>query len=75
MAKSDSLREKINVLRDDYKNLFIFFMAIITGSFTIFFKIVTIQLKVYYAFFGIIGLIIALFVLIRMKKSDMKLIN
>jgi len=43
-------------------------MAIITGSFTIFFKIVTIQLNVYYAFFGIIGLIIALFVLIKMKK-------
>ena len=68
MAKIDSLKEKINILRDDYRHLFIFFMAIITGSFTIFFQVITNKLNLLYSFIGLIGLVIDLFILIKIQK-------
>ena len=78
MPKIDSIKEKINILRDDYRHLFIFFMTVLTGSFAIFFQIILHKLTIVYACFGIIGVVICLFVLIKMKKIkyDMdKLIN
>ena len=68
MSKIDSLKEKINILRDDYRNIFIFFMTVLTGSFTVFFQVVVFKILLVYAFIGIIGIIVALFSLIKMKK-------
>ena len=68
MAKIDCLKEKINILRDDYKNIFIFFMTVLTGSFALFFQVLTMKIMFLYAFIGIIGIIVALFTLIKMKK-------
>jgi len=68
MGKIDSLKEKINVLRDDYRNIFIFFMAVLTGSFTIFFQVIVGKIVVIYSFIGLIGVVISLFILIKMKK-------
>jgi len=68
MAKIDSIKEKINILRDDYRNLFIFFMTILTGSFTVFFQVVVSKILLAYTFIGIIGVVVALFVLIKMKN-------
>ncbi len=68
MSKIDGLKEKINILRDDYRNLFIFFMAVLTGSFTIFFQVVIHKLMIVYSLIGLIGVVISLFVLIKMKK-------
>ena len=78
MAKIDSIKEKINILRDDYRNLFIFFMTVITGSFTVFYQVVTEKLSIMYSFIGIFGIIISLFILLKMNKlrySIDKLIN
>ncbi|MBL1245112.1 MAG: hypothetical protein COA39_012170 [Sulfurimonas sp.] len=68
MGKMDSLKEKINILRDDYRNIFIFFMTVLTGSFTIFFQVIIGKIVVTYSFIGVIGVVIALFILIKMKK-------
>ena len=68
MAKIDSIKEKINILRDDYRNLFIFFMTILTGSFTVFFQVVVSEILLAYTIIGIIGVVVALFVLIKMKN-------
>ena len=68
MGKMDSLKEKINILRDDYRNIFIFFMTVLTGSFTIFFQVIIGKIVVVYSFIGVIGVVIALFILIKMKK-------
>lgn len=68
MPKIDSLKEKINILRDDYRNMFIFFMTVLTGSFTIFFQVVVGQITVLYTFIGIIGIVVSLFTLLKMKK-------
>jgi hypothetical protein len=40
MSKKDKLKEEIGILRDDYKNYFIIFMAIITASFTSFYQVI-----------------------------------
>jgi len=68
MAKIDSIKEKINILRDDYRNLFILFMAIITGSFTIFYQVVIFKILLVYSLFGILGLVISLFILLKIVK-------
>jgi len=43
-------------------------MAIITGSFTIFFQVITNKLNLLYSFIGLIGLVIDLFILIKIQK-------
>ncbi len=68
MAKIDSIKEKINILRDDYKNMFIFFMTVLTGSFTIFYQVVIAKLVLIYFAIGIVGVLISFTVLFRMKK-------
>ena len=78
MAKIDSIKEKINILRDDYRNLFIFFMTVLTGSFTVFYQVVIGKLSITYSFIGIFGIIISLFILLKMNRlrySIDKLIN
>jgi len=71
MAKIDCLKEKINILRDDYKNIFIFFMTVLTGSFALFFQVLTMKIMFLYTFIGMIGIVVALFALIKMKKLNM----
>ena len=68
MAKIDSVKEKINILRDDYRNLFILFMAIITGSFTIFYQVVILKILLVYSLFGLTGLVISIFILLKIMK-------
>ena len=68
MPKIDSLKEKINILRDDYRNIFIFFMAVLTGSFTVLFQVIIGKIILSYSIIGIIGVTISLFILIKMKK-------
>ena len=68
MAKIDSIKEKINILRDDYRNLFILFMAIITGSFTVFYQVIILKLLIVYALIGIIGFVVSLFILLKIVK-------
>lgn len=67
MPKIDSLKEKINILRDDYRNLFIFFMTVLTGSFTVFYQVIIGKLLATYAIIGLLGLMIALIVVVKMK--------
>jgi len=68
MSKIDSIKEKINILRDDYRNMFIFFMTLLTGSFTVFFQVIVAKIMLVYTFIGIIGITVALFSLIKMKN-------
>ena len=68
MPKIDSIKEKINILRDDYRNIFIFFMTVLTGSFTIFFQVIIGKVAILYSFIGLFGVMISLFILIKMQK-------
>ena len=68
MAKIDEIKEKINILRDDYRNLFIFFITVITGSFTIFFQVITDKIGLLYGIIGLFGIVISLFTLIKLKQ-------
>ncbi len=64
--------------RDDHKNMFIFFMTILTGSFTVLYQVIIGKLVILYSSIGILGIIIALVILHRMKgmrKSIDILIN
>ncbi len=47
MAKIDEIKEKIAILRDDYRHMFIFFMVIITGSFTVFYQVLTQEIALF----------------------------
>lgn len=69
MPKIDSLKEKINILRDEYRNIFIFFMAVLTGSFTVLFQVIIGKISLVYSIIGIVGVVVSLFILIKMKKN------
>ena len=68
MSKIDSLKEKINILRDDYRNLFILFMTVVTGSFTVFYQVIISKILAIYSLIGIFGIVISLFILMKIMK-------
>ena len=68
MSKVDSIKEKINILRDDYRNLFMFFMTVLTASFAVFYQVITLKIALIYAFVGVVGIVVSLFILMKIVK-------
>lgn len=69
MSKKDKLKEEIGILRDDYKNYFIIFMAIITASFTSFYQVILKNVPIWILLIAAIGLIASVVVIGLMKKK------
>ena len=69
MSKKDKLKEEIGILRDDYKNYFIIFMAIITASFTSFYQVILKNVPVWILFIAGIGLVSSIIVIGLMKRK------
>ncbi|NOQ29563.1 MAG: hypothetical protein GQ570_00420 [Helicobacteraceae bacterium] len=68
MSKLDNIKEKINILRDDHKNMFIFFMTILTGSFTVFYQVIIGKLVLFYSLIGLSGVIVAFMIIYKMNR-------
>lgn len=68
MSKLDKIKSKIEILRDDYKNLFYMFFATVTGSMTIIYKILLLQNPVYLIFLSLFGLIVSFVLFAKMLQ-------
>lgn len=66
MPEIDALKSKIDILRDDYKNLFYVFFAVASGSFAIIYKILISENPVYLIFLALFGLIGAIVLFVKM---------
>lgn len=73
MSIKEAIKEDITTLRDDIKNLFVVIMALVTGSFTLFFQIITDKLESDFSFLGILGVFLILIILYAMRKKRKKL--
>jgi LPXTG-motif cell wall-anchored protein len=73
MSIKEALIEDITTIRDEIRNLFVVMMALLTGSFTIFFQVLNDELDSYFSFLGIIGILLLLVVLLIMKRKRKKL--
>lgn len=69
MSKKDKIKEEIGMLRDDYKNYFIIFMAIITASFTSFYQVILKNVPSWILFIAGIGVVSSIVVVGLMKKK------
>jgi len=73
MSIKEAIKEDIATLRDDIKNLFVVMMALVTGSFTLFFQIITGKLDADFSFLGVLGVVLMLVILYAMRKKRKKL--
>ena len=71
MAKIDSTKEKINILRDEHRNLFIILIAIGTGSVSIFHQEIITPTSINNAVIGLLGLMIVMSVMAFMFKKNL----
>lgn len=73
MSRKDRIKEEIGILKEDYKNFFIVFMTIITASFTAFYQVILGSVPIWVFAIGSLGFIIAVFVLILMKRKKVEI--
>ena len=75
MAKIDKIKETITTIRDEIKNYFVIFMALITSSFTIFYQVLIKSIHPTMLLIGVGSLILSLFALLIIKKRRSELDN
>ncbi len=63
-----AIKEEIASFRSDSNNLFVFFMAVLTGAAAILFKVVTKEISAWFGAVSIIGFVLAVFTLLWMLK-------
>ncbi len=73
MSKKDKIKEEIGILRDDHKNYFIIFMALITASFTSFYQVILQNVPIWIMFIALIGVASSIVVIWLMKKKKYEL--
>jgi hypothetical protein len=73
MPLIDKLKEELAILREEYRNLFIFFLATITGTITSFYQALTHQVEFYIVILSALGFCVSLFVLLLLKKVREKI--
>ncbi|MFA5233121.1 MAG: hypothetical protein WC390_01885 [Sulfurimonas sp.] len=73
MPPIDKLKEEIAVLREEYKNLFILFLATITGTVTSFYQVLTHKVEFYILILSVVGFVVSVFILILIKRVREKI--
>lgn len=74
MPEIDQIKSKIDILRDDHKNLFYVFFAVTSGSLTIIYKVLISQDPAYLIFLALLGFVTSsvLFVKMMHVREDIK---
>lgn len=66
MPEIDKIKSRIDVLRDDYRNIFYIFFAVMGGSFAIIYKILVSKEPVYLIFLAVFGFITSVILFSKM---------
>jgi predicted ABC-type exoprotein transport system permease subunit len=69
MSRKDYLKEEIGVLKEEYRNIFLIFLAVGTGSFASFYQVLLSVVPIWIAVVGIAGIVLTLFVAIMIQKK------
>ena len=73
MSEIESTKEKINLLRDEYRHNFIFLMAILTGSTSVVYQLILGSIDVKYILIVIVGMLVSLYFVKRMQQTRTEL--
>jgi len=65
----DYIKEEIGVLKEEYRNIFLIFLAIGTGSFASFYQALLHVVPIWITVVGLAGIMVALFVAIMIQKK------
>lgn len=69
MGKKDYIKEEIGVLKEEYRNIFLIFLTIGTGSFASFYQALLHTVPIWITIIGLIGIVVTLFVAIMIQKK------
>ena len=73
MSKIDSLKEELAVLREEYRNLFWYLLATLTGTITTFYQVLTKKVDFNIVFISLVGFIVATVILVLLREVRIKM--
>lgn len=73
MSKIDKIKEELSVLKEEYKNLFLFLLATLTGTVTSFYQVMTQKVEFYILIISILGFVVSIFIILLLKKVREKM--
>ena len=73
MSKIDKIKEELSVLKEEYKNLFLFLLATLTGTVTTFYQVMTQKVEFYILIISILGFVVSIFIMLLLKKVREKM--
>ena len=68
MSKIDKIKEELSVLKEEYKNLFLFLLATLTGTVTSFYQVMTQKVELYILIISVLGFVVSVFIMLLLKK-------
>ena len=73
MSKIDKIKEELCVLKEEYKNLFLFLLATLTGTVTSFYQVMTQKVELYILIISVLGFVVSVFIMLLLKKVREKM--
>jgi len=73
MYNTESIKEELAVLREEYKNIFIFLLAMLTGSFTSFYQVLIGKVEFHILILSALGFVTSIFIMLFIKKIRLKM--
>ena len=73
MSKIDKIKEELSVLKEEYKNLFLFLLATLTGTVTSFYQVMTQIVELYILIISVLGFVVSVFIMLLLKKVREKM--
>ena len=73
MSKIDKIKEELSVLKEEYKNLFLFLLATLTGTVTSFYQVMTQKVELYILIISVLGFVVSVFIMLLLKKKKKKM--
>ncbi len=75
MAKIEAVKEELATLREEYKSLFLYLLATVTGMVTSFYQVVTGKVDLYILVLSVLGFVSATFIMLLIKKVRLEIDN
>lgn len=69
MSRKDYLKEEVGVLKEEYRNIFLIFLTVGTGSFASFYQVLLSSVPIWISIIGIAGIVLTLFIAIMIQKK------
>jgi len=75
MVKIEAVKEELATLREEYKSLFLYLLATVTGMVTSFYQVVTGKVDLYILVLSVLGFVSATFIMLLIKKVRLEIDN